>query len=555
MHKGFAVLTALLATLAFGTACTVHNTEAPSLSGVSEFGLSLVVTAIPDSINQDGASQSSIEVTVRDDKARLIQGQSLRVDMAVNGTIQDFGTLSARTIVTGSDGKARVVYTAPPAPPPSFGGAGGHVAIVVTPIGNNAQVSNPEFGPASIPTTVDIRLVPPGVILPPAQTPTPAFTFSPSPVNMNVPVTFDASTSCGGFASGGVCSGSSAITSYSWNFGDGSANASGVTVTHTFTSAATFNVTLTVTNDRGVAASTTQAITAAVSAAPTASFVFSPAAPTVNQTIVFNADASRAAPGRTLTQYSWIFGDGQSASGFLASHAFADGGGFNVTLTVLDDAGQKATASQTVTVTGGAAGGAPTANFTSSTSSPVVGQLVVFDTAGSAAAQGQTITSYAWNFGDGTPITTCPGDAACATTRTIGHTFNLTGTFTVNLVVTDSAGRTGSKSATVTVSSGNPTPSFTSVAAAGAGCPAQPPAATCTMVFDGSASTAVGGEAIATYTWNFGDLTAQVSGAAAIVNHTYAVAFRGTTVIVTLTVTDNASPSRSSSRSSAVTVP
>ena len=205
MHKGFAATFALLATLAFGAACTVHNTQEPSLSGPSEFGLALTVTATPDSISQDGASQSSIQVVARNASASPMQGLALRIDMAVNGTIQDFGTLSARTIVTGSDGKATAVYTAPPAPPASAGGSGGHVAIVVTPIGSNAQVSNPEFGPASIPMTVDIRLVPPGVILPPADTPTASFTIVPSAATLNVPVLFDGSGSCGGTKSGSNC--------------------------------------------------------------------------------------------------------------------------------------------------------------------------------------------------------------------------------------------------------------------------------------------------------------------------------------------------------------
>ena len=71
-----------------------------------------------------------------------------------------------------------------------------------------------------------IRLVPPGVILPPAGTPTAAFTFSPQPATANLPVIFDASTSQAG-------SGASQIVSYAWTFGDG-ATGTGRTVTHTF---------------------------------------------------------------------------------------------------------------------------------------------------------------------------------------------------------------------------------------------------------------------------------------------------------------------------------
>ena len=77
--------------------------------------------------------------------------------------------------------------------------------------------------PASVPFSADIRLVPPGVILPPAQTPTPDFAVTPTPVSLNVPAIFDASASCGGAVTNGGCSGSSPITSYAWTFGDGSA--------------------------------------------------------------------------------------------------------------------------------------------------------------------------------------------------------------------------------------------------------------------------------------------------------------------------------------------
>ncbi len=40
----------------------------------------------------------------------------LRLDMVVDGVAQDYGTLSARSIVTNSDGVATAVYTAPPSP-------------------------------------------------------------------------------------------------------------------------------------------------------------------------------------------------------------------------------------------------------------------------------------------------------------------------------------------------------------------------------------------------------------------------------------------------------
>ena len=105
---------ALLA-VALGTAsCTVKETEAPSLSGPSELALSLNVQANPDTILQDGAAQSVITVDARGPNGQPVRNLSMRVDMRVGDVFADFGTLSTRTVVTGDDGMARFTYTAPP---------------------------------------------------------------------------------------------------------------------------------------------------------------------------------------------------------------------------------------------------------------------------------------------------------------------------------------------------------------------------------------------------------------------------------------------------------
>ena len=162
------------------TACTVHQAdEAPPLTGPSGAATTVSLTASPDSISQDGGSQSRITITVfGPDGKPMARPPSLRLDMFVNGVQQDYGTLSARTVVPNGNGDAVAVYTAPPPPPGNQFGtcnglAGTCIDIVATPIGTNFNAVSPQ--------SVLLRLVPPGVILPPAGTPTAAFTFSPDP--------------------------------------------------------------------------------------------------------------------------------------------------------------------------------------------------------------------------------------------------------------------------------------------------------------------------------------------------------------------------------------
>src|SRR5580765_3587211 len=350
-----------LACVLIATGCTVKSSEAPPLTGPSGLALTLNVNAIPDAINQDGGSQSSVKVTAIGPDGRGLAALPLRLDMVVNGTAQDYGTLSARSIVTNSDGVATAVYTAPPSPASGVFGScsglpGNCVSIVATPTSTNFATANPE--------RVTIRLVPTGVVLPPAGSPVASFSASPTPAQMNVPVTFDASASTPG-------TGATQITSYSWSFGDGSSG-TGRSVSHTFTSQQNFNVTLTGTNDRGLTNSTTNAVSVGSVAAPNPTFVFSPGAPQIGQAIVFNADQSTAAPGHALTVFGWNFGDGATANGSITTHAYTTAGAYNVVLSVADDTGQKSTKSTTVTVTsgGGSGGSATVAAFVASPAAP-----------------------------------------------------------------------------------------------------------------------------------------------------------------------------------------
>jgi PKD repeat protein len=327
----FTIAVLIAATVA---ACTVKDTPEPPLAGPSEFALALHLQAVPDAILQDGYSQSGITIEALGPDGRPVRALAVRLDVVVDGTVVDFGTLSAKTVVTGDDGRARVTYTAPPRPTESTG-LGTEVTILAIPIGGDFRGERGR--------QVDIRLIPPGVILPPNGAPVPIFAVTPTPVTAFTAATFDASgTTDEGVGCGARCT-------YSWDFGDGG-SASGIVVSHEYRAPGSYAVRLTVTDDRNRTASTTQTIAVAASQLPTASFVFSPSNPVPGQMIFFNASASRAAQGRRIVFYEWDFGSGRTDSGVTVSKGYNTPGSYVVTLKVTDDANQEGVVSQTVDV-------------------------------------------------------------------------------------------------------------------------------------------------------------------------------------------------------------
>ena len=218
------------------------------------------------------------------------------------------------------------------------------------------------------------------------------------------------------------------IASHSWDFGDGSAASTMPDPSHTYATAGTYNVKLTVTDNGGATGTITKAVTVAANAAPTADFTF-----TTNYLTANFSNTATDSDG-TIASYSWDFGDGSAASTTAnPSHSYAAGGTYNVKLTVTDNAGATGTITKPVTV---AANVAPTASFTFTTS-----QLVANFTDASIDSDG-TIVSRSWNFGDGSAVSTATNPS---------HTYTAGGSYTVMLTVTDNAGAIGTSSQTVTV--------------------------------------------------------------------------------------------------------
>ena len=281
------------------------------------------------------------------------------------------------------------------------------------------------------------------------------------------------------------------ISTFLWDLGDGT-TATGNTVSHTYVTAGTYTVTLTISGASGqtsiaTATVTVAAITAStpLQAVITADTLNGPAPLAVN----FNANSSTG----TISTFLWDFGDGATSAGTTVSHAYTVAGAYTVKLTVTGASGQTNIATATVTAAAPIVPPAPpTAVLSSSTAAGQAPLTVNFNGSGSTAATGDTIASYAWSFGDG----------SSATGATISHTFATAGTYNTTLTVTDSKGLTGFATTPIVVTAApvavNQAPTAVVNATPLTG------TAPLAVSFDASGSTDADGT-IASYLWNFGD--------------------------------------------------
>ncbi|NNG35831.1 PKD domain-containing protein [Nakamurella aerolata] len=252
----------------------------------------------------------------------------------------------------------------------------------------------------------------------PNQPPAAAFTSNAS----GLTATFDGSTSSDADGQ---------ITGYQWDFGDGTAGSTEAKPSHSYAAAGTYQVKLTVTDDKGASNSVTHPVTVS-HADPTAKFT----ATAADLKISFDGSASTATDGAKITGYAWDFGDGSAAgTGATPSHTYATGGTYQVKLTVTDSLGAKNSITKAVAVTAG--NKAPTAAFSSSAD----GLTATFDGSASADPDG-SIASYAWDFGD---------QSAAGSGATVSHSYAAAGTYQVKLTVTDNSGATASVTHAVTV--------------------------------------------------------------------------------------------------------
>ena len=304
---------------------------------------------------------------------------------------------------------------------------------------------------------------------------------------VNVPVTFNDLSNGNG----------KMISLWHMDFGDATDTTFTVvpaSVTHTYTNAGNFIVTLTVETPPGCTA-VAQHITT-ISPAPSSAFSY-----TSSCRMAHFTDQSLLNNGTGIVSWRWDFGDPASGSGNTSTlknpmHTFTAAGNFLITYVVTNAAGCMSSLQSQIFVPGN-----PPVDFLTDDVT-CLGKPAVFRT-DSTITNIAAIQAYNWNFGDGTPG---------ATQRNPTHTFTTSGTYTVTLSVTDNNGCGNSQSHQVTFHE-LPTAAFSYSASCGN---------SETQFTDYSFAPA--GETITGWKWEFGDQTS--AGISTLKNpvHTYSKA-------------------------------
>ncbi|KAA0007209.1 MAG: PKD domain-containing protein, partial [Thermoplasmata archaeon] len=181
-----------------------------------------------------------------------------------------------------------------------------------------------------------------GVPPPPMNQPPVANANGPYSGYVGFAVSFDGS---GSYDVDGV------IVNYTWSFGDGDIGY-GEKMTHVYTTAGTYTVSLTVEDNLGAASTNTTTVTVTEKPSAKKSPVAKADGPyhgLTNQSITFDGSASYDTDG-SIVNWTWSFGDGTKGYGVKPTHVYTTAGTFNVTLTVTDNDGLTNTTKTTATI-------------------------------------------------------------------------------------------------------------------------------------------------------------------------------------------------------------
>ena len=217
------------------------------------------------------------------------------------------------------------------------------------------------------------------------------------------------------------------ISAFLWNFGDGTTSTE-INPTKTYVTPGLYNVTLTV-NGPGGSSNVTSQVNVRGPQAPRAAFIANPTNGDAPLTVQFTDTSSGV-----ISSWFWNFGNGQTSTERNPRVTFNNVGTFNVFLTVTGPGGTSV-AFVPVMVRSPQIP-PPVASFTFSPSAGQAPLSVQFNNTSSG-----NITSFSWNFGDGT--------TSNATSPV--KVYQFAGTYTVTLIAFGPGGQAAA-TGTVTVS-------------------------------------------------------------------------------------------------------
>jgi uncharacterized protein (TIGR02145 family) len=204
--------------------------------------------------------------------------------------------------------------------------------------------------------------------------------------------------------------------SWTWDFGDGNSSTQ-ENPSHTYEIAGCYTVTLTASNISGSDDEIKTDYITVYPHVPVCEYSGTPRLLSVGGSVQFT-DESLNDPAN----WSWNFGDGSSSTQENPSHTYTSSGTFTVTLNV-SNAGGSDSETKTAYITVNPL--TPVTDFSATPRVLTVGSSVQFTDESSNVP-----TSWSWNFGDG----------SSSTQKNPSHTYGTSGTFTVTLNATNSAG-------------------------------------------------------------------------------------------------------------------
>lgn len=237
-----------------------------------------------------------------------------------------------------------------------------------------------------------------------------------------------------GVAFAGVAVGGTAPYTYTWDFGDGSAQGSGPVPSHVYLRTGLFTATLIV-HDSGGAVGTAN-LRIEVDCPPIPLVVNLTANPTRGLAPLPVAFVGAASGGTGPYSFAWDFGDGGSASAQDTSHVYTAPGAFLATLTATDAVGARASASALIVVLGA------TPLSLVATATPTFGPAPLAVQFSANASGGVPPVSFVWVFGDGS------GHAGA----NASHVYALPGVYTAEVWANDSAGSSATAQVVITAS-------------------------------------------------------------------------------------------------------